>query len=221
MAGKSWSRSDQRNTQYGERSGKLTVNLESKPWSNFTFCNRLEAKINLHIQGQAEPVEVGYLVAWSIDKTTKARDGKARWVNTLLQGTPRGQISELGQVLKTLYNNETGKVDEAIKASSGPLDGRIVFLDTLKLNGDFHRCGIAQQALDYFHQLLSTEADIGADTVLLSPARSSDSNWQGLNDVEVEKKLVRMYQREGYQVWLQGDEAVDGSLTIMGKHLDG
>lgn len=54
-------------------------------------------------------------------------------------------------------------------------------------------------------------------TCVLSPARSATSVVENQrSDIGVERLLIRTFERNNFEAWLQGDREEEGSVTVMG-----
>ncbi len=135
-------------------------------------------------------------------------------------------LSELRLILQTLFT-KPGRPRANVKAfREHLLASNLLFLDTIKLDEEYRGKGIAPLALQSYHALVLglLHAEDGeatsATTALLSPARSSNTALaKGKSDVDVERGLIRAYRRSEYEVWLQGAEEEEGSVTVMGRVL--
>ena len=138
------------------------------------------------------------------------------------------ETKELRAITRMLYT-KAGSPRVAVGRSEQLPHDKLVFIDTFILQDAYRGRGLAQQALRNFHKLVPHLADHDfADheddserdsetTVVLSPAGSASVRIDnGKSDVEIERGLIRNYGKSGYEVWIQGDEGVYGSVTVLG-----
>lgn len=177
-----------------------------------------EARFSLRADDENRGKNVGHLYAYAVDKTKQDSVSIAE----ILQQP--NESSELSIVLQALYA-VTGAVKRSLRDHAAELQqDHIMLIDGVVLNKEFHGKGLAKLAVEAFHSLLPTLPN-GFDwtgTIVLCPAASGEENRKdnGKSDVEIEKALIRSYEKVGYEVWLKGEEHKVGSVTVMGRVIE-
>lgn len=178
-----------------------------------------EAKFSLKMKDDQETQDIGHLYSYLIDTKVKDEKGKSLFLSEVLT-TSGDKRWEVERVMQTIFT-KAGKVRAGFKANRAELDSdRLMFIDTLKLDEKYRGKGLAQLALSSYHDLLPTLTDPYAfsGTIVLSPAASEDyKKKNSKSDVEIERALIRSYEKSAYEVWLKGKEDVEGSITVMGR----
>lgn len=210
-------------------SGVLTTIVGIKEVPRYSgWLSELEVGLYLELKGGEEgKKKVGSVIAYMVNRIRLPDDNSpSRFVeelmvrNTLKPDRRTGDedsTGELRQILRMLYRRNGAIQNNVTEHEDALSEERLVFIDTFKLN-DHCSTGLAQLALRSFHQLIARYLEVR--TVVLSPARSEGSEWGALNDVEIERRLIRAYRKNRYEVWIQGDEDVEGSVTVMGRRWD-
>lgn len=199
----------------------LTTTAEVKDYQEYDLCKRLVATFKLK-QGKQRQVEAGYLVAWIVDKTlTDPDDGSLLWMVEFLTQADLGErdkTSELRRIVNLLYlKNGNPRKAQALKNHQEDLAAeKLIFMDTLLLNDEHRRTGLAQRVINDFHSIVRD--DLGASLIVLSPAKGEGSNWCNLTVIQVERCLIRLYEGNSYALWVRGK--VDGGVSIMSQVLE-
>lgn len=175
-------------------------------------CLWYEARFSLKGEDAKKGANIGHLYGYVIHKN---EDGL--WIDELITGEGGMEVQE---IMRLLYN-KAGAVRQAFTNHTKELSqDRILFIDTLVLDTEYHGTGLAQLAMASFHRLLPriNNGFAYSGTAVLSPAASEDFKKESeKSDVEIERALVRSYERSGYMVWVRGEEEVEGSVTVMGR----
>lgn len=168
-------------------------------------------------------MEAGYLIAYVMNNTITSDTRRNQFVQELLtrdtlDADPEtgddDPTNELRGICRLLYTKQ-GMVRQTVRVYEEALsEERLLVIDTWKLEDQYRSTELSGLTLRSFHDLIRQFLEVR--TVVLSPARADDSNWGTLTDVQVERILIRVYSRLGYDVWIQGDEDVEGSTTVMG-----
>ena len=212
------------------RSGTLRVEIEVQEYDPYEACTRLEVTISQKVGRDKGYTEIGYMVAFLVDKTTAAKTKKSKsalWVQELLQQDDeldRDQTHQLREISRALFN-KSGAIKAKLHAWSEELSSeRFVFVDVFQLYDAYRRKGAGRQPMRMFLQLLpqvlGTEGgdEEAATPCILSPGPSADVKIKnGKSTVEIEAALIKPYETNGFGVWLQGNPEVEDSLTVMGR----
>lgn len=197
-------------------SGMLTTRLEVQWECTWECAVFIEARFSLKMEGNARGTNIGHLYAYFVDTSEKDL-----FASELL-ATSGDDKPDIETSLQTIYTKK-GNIRAAFKAHRANLTkGRLLYIDTLQLQEKYHGKGLAQLAMSSFHKLLPLLADPYAfsGTVVLCPAASADYKKENdKSDVDIERALIKSYTKSGYEVWLQGAEDVEGSVTVMGCQL--
>lgn len=210
----------------GKRIGVLRTTVDVQHHAKYEACRRLEVDIELEMPGE-DPVEIGYLVGWLVDKTMMTPNGKAAWAMELLkqgkQGT-RHKMEELRTSLHEVFRQDGSPRSKVADSQESLTMDKLVFIDTLVLEPEYRGTGLAQKAMQSFHNLVrriigpQVGAEVMLATMILSPAKSRDTKYE--NDksaVEVERGLIKSYAKVGYEVWVHGNENKENTITVMGR----
>jgi hypothetical protein len=178
------------------------------------------------------------MVAFLVDKEIKTpgKNGKkgrtGLWIDELMKqedlegddpDDPRSThgVREASRILFT----RTGTVRARLKKYQQELSSdRFAFINNYEI---YEACRVKSAGrqpmgmfLDLLPQVLGAEGRGDAPRVpcLLSPARSADAKIDiGKTDLEVEHGLIKVYQKNDFEVWLQADPAEADGITIMGR----
>jgi hypothetical protein len=219
-----------------KRAGTLQVKVGIDEYESYETCRRLEVTASQRLGRARKWTEIGYMVAFLVDKEIKTprkngRKGRTGlWIDELvkqddLEGDDPDDpdqthgVREASRVLFT----KTGTVRARLKKYQQELSSdRFVFIDTYKIYEAYRVKSAGRQPmrmfLDLLSQVLATEGEEDAPQVpcLLSPARSADAKIDnGKSDLEVEKGLIKAYQKNNFEVWRQSDPAEADVITIM------
>lgn len=200
------------------------------------------------VSGEDQP-RSGYLTATLIDITPDTSRWKAEFLrpgpnirpldhHTASEPTHSG-LDELQLTLQNIYT-KAGEVrpefsdhlDDLLPRISlaGPSD-QLLYIPEFFLHQSFRGTGLAQSVLP---NILSWITTLGipsvlfpGGTVILSPAafRTTMEEVKGKKAtdgdyLEVERKLVRSYEKSGFDVWWKGDEERGGrAMAIMGRRI--
>lgn len=229
---------EQLQTKDDQRSGTLQVKVELDEYEPYEACRRLEVTVSQKVGHAGKWTEIGYMVAFLVDNEIKAPGKKGKksrtglWVDELLrQNDLEGDdpddpdqthgVREASRVLFT----KTGTVRVQLRQYQEQLSSnRFVFIDTYEIYEAYRVKGAGQQPMTMFltllPQVLGTEGQEDAPQFpcLLSPARSASAKVDnGKSDLEVEKALIKAYQKNDFEVWLQADPDEPDGITIMGR----
>ena len=221
---------DQQDFDHEETSYTLTTRVEvSADRSNAQgrpSCKWVEARFSLKEEGNSRGTNVGHLYSYAVNRTLtngKGRKKQFAWVKDTLTATDDDDdITELETVMQTLYDSSGNVKDEVNDYSDELSADHVLFIDTLQVSDKYSGTGLAQLAMGACHRLLPRLGNGHAfqGTIVLSPAASEKHKKDnGKSDIEIERGLIRSYQRSGYKVWIQGEESVEGSVTVVGRTL--
>ncbi|CAK1367769.1 unnamed protein product [Cercospora beticola] len=190
----------------------------------------------------------GYLTATVIDITPETSPWKTELLlpgpnirpldhHTASESSHSG-LGELQLTLQNIYT-KAGEVrpeffdhlDDLLPRISlaGPSNNQLLCIPEFFLHQPFRGTGLAQGVLQnillWITTLGSPSVLFPGGTVILSPAafRTTMEEVRGKRAtdwdyVEAERKLVRSYEKSGFEVWWQGDEDRGGrAMTIMGR----
>ena len=133
-------------------------------------------------------------------------------------------MKELKNTLNVLFT-KAGKLRSTVKEYQDELSSsRLIFIDTLFVDEDYRGTGLTQLGMQSLHHLIQY-VDLEGEseearpvTIVLSPGASEEHPIpNGKTPVEIERSLIRSYEKSDYKVWIQGDEDIEGSVTIMGR----
>ncbi|GIZ49255.1 hypothetical protein CKM354_001228700 [Cercospora kikuchii] len=217
---------------------KLAADAPAKPSRRLTS-----------VSGEDQP-RSGYLTATLVDITPEASRWKAELLHpgpnirpldhhTASEPTHSG-LDELQLTLQNIYT-KAGEVrpefsdhlDDLLPRISlaGPSNNQLLYIPEFFLHQPFRGTGLAQGVLQ---NILSWITTLGSPSVLfpggtmiLSPAAfrttMEEVKGKGATDedyLETERKLVRSYEKSGFEVWWKGDEERGGrAMTIMGRRI--
>lgn len=207
------------------REGMLRVDAEVQTHEGYNSLHRLEVGINRKLGREKEYTEIGFMVAWIVDKKVKQpQKKKALWIEELLEqndafdsdgthglreacqyfyaksGTPRAKLSSVHEKLAC---------------------DKFVYIDYYELYGTYRTKGAGTQPMRLLLELLpkilqKEEGEIVP--VMLPPARSESAELNhGRSNADVEAGVIRAYQRNDFEVWIHG--RVEGGVTYMGRML--
>jgi len=153
----------------------------------------------------------GDLIAFRIDRRNRA------WVSELCSSSAKGATAETFQ---TLYTT-TGKPRAFLREY--PLEqDEIMYIDSFELRAPLAGLGLSTTVLEAVYKLfgaLEGEYKFGG-TVVLSPARPETEHakrhWNGVNEFDIERVLMGLYGKAGYEVWVRGERNVH-SVSVMGR----
>lgn len=210
----------------GKQSGTVTTVVKVQRYNNYQSCRRLEVGVKLKMGTECQAEEVGYIVAWYVDKAVQPAKGKALWTAELLKHDATDLTKELGFITQMLFT-QAGQPRAKLKDLRDQLaSSNIIFIDTVFVEAQYRGTGLAQLAMQSFHSLIpqiigqAPESEQSNAMAVLSPAASNSVKFDnGKTPVQVEKSLIRFYGQSGYEVWIQGAEEVEGSVTVMGRSL--
>jgi len=205
------------------KEGVLTTRVEVQNESAYRCCIFVEARFSLRMEDEKQGRNIGRLYAYIVDTKAKDEKGKSLFLSEMLTttGDDRGEVEK---VMQTMFT-KTGNVRALFKAHRDDLtEDRLLYIDTLTLQKKYRGKGLVQLAMDSFHELMPTLADLFAfsGTVILSPAPSEDfksKNRTGKSDIEIEAALIASYEKSNYEVWLKGAEDMKDSVTVMGRRI--
>ena len=221
---------DRENRQHGE----LTTVLEVSAHPHCRSVRRLELTIFLKMEGQ-EKFELGYLIAWHVDKSVSTTRGRPQWISDMFghrQEDGESELNELKTAIRALFW-KTGQPFWDLEVRDKLFVDDIVFIDTFQIEHKNYRGkGLAQLVIRSFHHLLpqcvapeesgseETETEASNIVVILCPAACSEEPpVPPKTAVDVERSLVKSYKKTGYAVWIEGPEIEDDTITIMGRTL--
>jgi hypothetical protein len=229
---------DKLQTSDSKRAGTLQVKVELDDYEPYEACRRLEVTISQKLGRARKWTEIGYMVAFLVDKRIKAqgkngkKDRTGLWIDELmkqddLEGEDPDEADQthgVGEASRVLFT-KTGTVRAQLKKYQQELSSeRFVFIDNYEKYAAHHVKGSGQQPMKMFlellPQVLSTEGQEDAPQVpcILSPARSASVEMDNAKtDLEVEKGLIKAYQKNDFDVWLQADPDEENGITIMGR----
>lgn len=219
------------------RSGTLRIEIEVQAYEPYEACTRLEVNISQRLNRAKKYTNIGYMVGFLVDKTTtskikqsksksKSKSKVALWVKELLRQEEQleeDQTHQVREISRALFN-KTGGVRATLRAHRDELSAeRFLFIDVFMLYDAYRQRGAGRQPMRMFLQLLplvlGAEEGESADVpCILSPGASEDVTIEnGKSVVEIETALIRSYERNDFEIWLQGDPDVENSLTVMGR----
>lgn len=218
------------NGSHGDFVTKLYANAEGKP-----CITRID--VVFQCKSGRKSRLAGEATVFIVDRKHRHRGSPKTWVDFLLQ-IPEGyrpeeldlheaeddELSTLEKCLMWLYDAR-GRPRPGIAALNSD---RIAFIDTFKLESAFTGGkGFAQVAMEgIFRAMAKLPGKLAFQgTYFLSPAPIDEAAQErGLNlgsctVVEWHQavgKLIRSYERTGFEVWKEGDKRRGWTLTIMG-----
>lgn len=210
----------------GDEIYTLTTRLEVKKattddGTNINCALFYEARFSLKQEHKPRGKHVGHLYAYHVDKTKQGDTGDVLWTSEILM--VKKDKTELQTIFQELFT-ANGNVKKHVRGYAKQLQHHtILFVDGFVIEPKYRGKRLAQLALNAFHRLLSAISKGYAyhGTIVLSPAANEDQRSDdSKSDAEVERGLIRSYEKSGYEVWLQGDEEKEGSITAMGRVVD-
>lgn len=202
--------------------GTFSTSMAVFPHADYSCCTQVDAEFYLQLDGSKQEVEVGYLVAYVVNKAMRSNDKTQQllWRTQLLKA--EDDASELSIMMRTLYNR-AGARRPGLTAFAEILSGdRVCHLDSFKLHAKYRSGkGIGPTAIESFHTMLPQLSGGYAysGTVLLSPGTPADAleEYQEVDLAETEKKLMGFYGKHGYRLIGEATHGAEGAMTVMGR----
>jgi hypothetical protein len=177
----------------------------------------------------------GFLYAHIVNKKVmKFNDRRPAWIPELLAIVKQkdrplehpyegGRLTELQATLKHIHDR-TGVPRPDYDAHRNALTKDKVHLVTsFACEREHWGTGLAQRAMEgYERAMLQLPQAAGLQTMILSPAPLSDVLAATINPHpgrEIEDRLVKSYEKSGYEVWSRQPSNVPSGFIIMGKTL--
>ncbi|CAK4032878.1 Hypothetical predicted protein [Lecanosticta acicola] len=223
----------------------ISVRIDVRPDEKFSCLRAVDADFWIRDETLIDR-HLGYISAYTLDKTTMSVTGSLSWLTELLEFSARQKVphrfhAALGariddtQRIFQLMFDQNGSVREEFESFKADLTGRkIHYVSFFILNDAFIGQGLGPLAMKtYFSALrrLSNGDDLHG-TVVLSAAGVSEI-WQRLCQSrantgehvyahsQVQNLLINGYRKSKYKLWLKVDATAEGGdMAIMGQVLD-
>ena len=212
----------------GGEEGTLSVTLNLQQYKGYKACQRFDLDLFLDMPGE-DTEEIGYSIGWVVDKAMQPAKGKKVWIMELLEEDEQGANDETAELRRTIRElfKKSGEPKAKVELLEQELKlDHMVFIDTLLLEADYRGKGVAQKVVESFHRLVremigpeaSEEQTLA--TIILSPAKSGDVDLENeKTEVEIERGLIKAYEKVDYVVWIKGKEDREDTMTVMGRTL--
>lgn len=196
--------------------------------SEWRCAHRYEA--GFHLARPNSKVQIGELVCHVVERS----GAQVTWAKEILTSRKGDQLSEVQNILRALFTDR-GRLRKHLDKYKAALAGdKLLVIDTFRLERPYRGTGLAQDAIAAFLDGLKKVRRHGAGDedwtfdgpVVLSPAadgtekrklQAIQANGEIVDDVVVERKLIKSWEKSGFEIWVLGDERVEGSVSVMGR----